>query len=65
MTFGSGSTPTLTPDDAKALAKQCPALADVAPVVREGGYLPCPDHCLPHDVPWENFLYYEKLISEL
>jgi uroporphyrinogen decarboxylase len=37
----------------------------VAPVVREGGYLPCPDHCLPHDVPWENFLYYEKLISEL
>jgi macrolide transport system ATP-binding/permease protein len=34
VTFGAGSTPTLTPNDAAQLAKQCPALDEVAPVVR-------------------------------
>src|ERR1043166_6171160 len=33
-TFGSGSALTLTPDDAKALARECSAIEFVAPIVR-------------------------------
>jgi hypothetical protein len=28
------------------------------PLVEAGGYIPCPDHRLPHDVKWENVQYY-------
>src|SRR5438552_15199320 len=34
VTFGSGSVITLTPDDAEAILRECPAVADSAPVVR-------------------------------
>jgi macrolide transport system ATP-binding/permease protein len=34
VTFGAGSVLTLTPQDAAEIARQCPAVADVAPVVR-------------------------------
>ncbi|MFO0798212.1 MAG: ABC transporter permease [Gemmataceae bacterium] len=34
VTMGVGSTPTLTPDDADELLRQCPALAGVAPMVK-------------------------------
>ena len=34
VSFGSGSVQTLTPQDADELAKQCPAIVGVAPVVR-------------------------------
>jgi ABC-type antimicrobial peptide transport system permease subunit len=34
VSFGGGSAPTLTPDDAEALAREVPAAAAVAPVVR-------------------------------
>jgi macrolide transport system ATP-binding/permease protein len=34
ITFGAGSIQTLTPDDALEIAKQCPAVAVVAPAVR-------------------------------
>jgi ABC-type antimicrobial peptide transport system permease subunit len=34
VTFGSGSVLTLTPQDADEIARQCPAVADVAPIVR-------------------------------
>jgi uroporphyrinogen decarboxylase len=37
----------------------------IAPVVREGAYLPCPDHCIPSDVPWRNFLYYEEMLGAI
>jgi len=37
----------------------------LAPLVQEGGYIPCPDHCIPPDVPWENFLHYENLMSRI
>jgi len=31
-------------------------------LVEEGGYVPGPDHSLPPDVPYENYLYFmEKL----
>jgi ABC-type antimicrobial peptide transport system permease subunit len=34
VSFGSGSVVTLTPQDAEALARECPALNGVAPIVR-------------------------------
>jgi len=34
VTFGSGSVLTLTPQDAEEIARQCPAVSDVAPLVR-------------------------------
>jgi macrolide transport system ATP-binding/permease protein len=34
VSFGSGSVQTLTPDDVDEIGKQCPAISDVAPIVR-------------------------------
>jgi ABC-type antimicrobial peptide transport system permease subunit len=34
VSFGLGSAMTLTPEDAEEIARQCPSVADVAPVVR-------------------------------
>jgi ABC-type antimicrobial peptide transport system permease subunit len=34
VSFGSGTAVTLTPEDAEAVARECPAVARVAPVVR-------------------------------
>ncbi len=33
----------------------------LAPLVEEGGYIPMPDHRVPPDVPFENYMYYLKL----
>jgi ABC-type antimicrobial peptide transport system permease subunit len=33
VTFGSGSTTTLTPEDCEAILRECPAVRDVAPLV--------------------------------
>jgi ABC-type antimicrobial peptide transport system permease subunit len=33
VTFGSGSTQTLTPEDAEAIARECPAVSNVVPLV--------------------------------
>ena len=30
----------------------------LVPLVEEGGYIPLPDHRVPPDVPYENYLYY-------
>src|SRR5437763_671404 len=34
VTFGFGSSVTLTPEDARAVARECPAVHSVAPIVR-------------------------------
>jgi uroporphyrinogen decarboxylase len=34
------------------------------PVVEEGGYIPHLDHAIPHDVPYEAFVYYWKRKKE-
>lgn len=33
-------------------------LAEMAPLVEEGGFIPTVDHTVPPEVSWENFLYY-------
>ena len=35
------------------------------PVVEEGGYIPFPDHRVPPDVPYENYLYYVELARNI
>ncbi|MEW6755900.1 MAG: uroporphyrinogen decarboxylase family protein [Candidatus Latescibacterota bacterium] len=41
-------------------------LARVAPLVRQGGYVPFPDHSFPPDVPYANLRYFaERLLSIL
>lgn len=32
----------------------------LTPLVEEGGYIPLPDHRVPPDVPWRNYLHYLK-----
>jgi uroporphyrinogen decarboxylase len=40
-------------------------LARIAPVVRDGGYIPGCDHGVPHDISWPDFIYYSRLLAEL
>lgn len=34
-------------------------------MVKRGGYIPTCDHTVPSDVPYENYLYYRKLITSI
>lgn len=34
-------------------------------LMQEGGYIPGVDHAIPPDIPWENFLYFRKLLAEV
>ncbi|HPO52488.1 MAG TPA: uroporphyrinogen decarboxylase family protein [bacterium] len=36
----------------------------LTPLIEEGGYIPHPDHSIPPDVSFENYLYYLEKISE-
>ena len=40
-------------------------LARIAPVVRDGGYIPGCDHGVPHDISWPDFLYYCRGLAEM
>jgi uroporphyrinogen decarboxylase len=40
-------------------------LQRLAPVVRDGGYIPSCDHGIPPDVPWPNFLDYCRQLAEM
>ena len=41
-------------------------LESILPVMRErGGYIPTCDHCVPPEVPWQNYLHYRKRCVEL
>jgi hypothetical protein len=37
----------------------------VAPLIREGGYIPGCDHGVPSDVSWPNFIEYTRLLAQL
>ena len=54
--------------DKKALAAGPEAIDREMDKVRRtvavGGYVPFFDHGLPHDVPWEHFLYFVKRLKE-
>jgi len=37
----------------------------LAPLVEEGGFIPTPDHRVPPDVPYENYLHYLQMAREV
>jgi uroporphyrinogen decarboxylase len=55
--------------DKRILARDKRAIRDMVTgkkaLLREGGYIPGCDHAIPPDIPWENFLYYHRLVDEL
>ncbi len=40
-------------------------LARLAPLIKEGGYLPTCDHGVPPDISWPNFIEYTRLLAQL
>ncbi len=34
------------------------------PLLKEGGFIPSCDHGVPHDISWQNFLEYSKLLAK-
>jgi uroporphyrinogen decarboxylase len=40
-------------------------IARIAPVVRDGGYVPGCDHGVPFDISWPDFLHYGRLLADL
>jgi len=40
-------------------------LANVVPLVIDGGFIPWCDHLVPPDVPWQNYLYYVQRMKEM
>jgi hypothetical protein len=40
-------------------------LARIAPVVKDGGYIPSCDHGVPHDISWPDFIHYSRLLAEM
>lgn len=34
-------------------------------MLERGGYIPCADHDLPPDIPWENFVYYRTKLNRM
>ncbi len=55
--------------DKRAIAKGGQVIEDeiarIAPVVRDGGFIPSCDHGVPHDISWPNFLHYSRLLAEM
>jgi len=55
--------------DKRILASSKTAIKDMVeekiPLMREGGYVPGCDHAMPPDIPWENYLYYRELLSNV
>ena len=37
----------------------------LAPVIKSGGYIPGCDHGVPHDISWQNFIGYCKILAQL
>jgi uroporphyrinogen decarboxylase len=40
-------------------------LERLRPLIEEGGYVPGPDHSLPPDVPFENYLYFMNALKKI
>lgn len=55
--------------DKRAIAKGGKVIAEelerVAPVVKDGGYIPGCDHGVPPDISWPNFVEYARLLARM
>jgi hypothetical protein len=55
--------------DKRAIARGGQAIEEelqrIAPVFRDGGYIPSCDHGVPNDVSWPNFVHYARRLASL
>jgi len=55
--------------DKRVLASNKAAIKEmvdaVVPLLQEGGYIAGCDHAMPQDIPWENYIYYRKLLCSV
>jgi len=55
--------------DKRCIAKGGKAIEDeltrLAPVIKDGGFIPGCDHGVPYDISWKDFVYYSQLLAEL
>ncbi len=40
-------------------------LVRIAPVIKDGGFIPGCDHGVPFDISWQDFVHYSTLLAEL
>ena len=40
-------------------------LEPIRELLKHGGYVPCGDHCIPPEVPWEYFKYYREKLNSM
>ncbi|NIA28449.1 MAG: hypothetical protein GWP06_00885 [Actinobacteria bacterium] len=40
-------------------------LERIAPVIKDGGYIPGCDHGVPFDISWPHFVHYATLLADL
>jgi uroporphyrinogen decarboxylase len=43
---------------------QC-AMEEIAPLIAKGGYIPLADGRIRSDIPYDNYVYYRKLLQEM
>lgn len=60
MAFRGGVDKRLIAKGGKAIENEINRLK---PVMDSGGYIPSCDHGIPHDVSWDNYIYYVKLLA--
>ncbi|MGQ9609296.1 MAG: uroporphyrinogen decarboxylase family protein [bacterium] len=56
--------------DKRAIAKGGKVIRDelervIPPLFKDGGFIPGCDHGVPHDISWQNFIEYSKLLAEM
>ena len=62
MAFKGGVDKRCIAEGGKAIEWE---LARIAPVVKDGGFIPGCDHGVPPDISWPDFLRYSRLLAEL
>jgi len=62
MAYGGGIDKRLLAAGGQAMHAE---LMRVAPVIRDGGYIPGCDHGIPPDISWPNFVEYTRLLAQL
>ena len=50
---------------AKGPAEIAAEIDRVRPLIEQGGYIPMPDHLIPPDVSWSDYVYYLKGMAQV
>ncbi len=61
MAFRGGVDKRLIAKGGRAIEEE---ITRLKPVMDSGGYIPSCDHGIPHDVSWDNYVYYVTLLAQ-